>query len=97
MTIHFTRIDNSTSGVPRYVCDFPNLLTKGENGYHDPITDTYIEPTVKGTLQYDVAVKRANLIGGKKYNTKKYSGGIVFESYNIRATGEEILLLTSGK
>lgn len=32
---------------------------------------------------YETAVKMANKIGGRKYHTKKYGGGIVFQSYNI--------------
>jgi len=31
---------------------------------------------------YEKAVKMANVLGGKKYNTKSYGGGIVFQSYN---------------
>jgi hypothetical protein len=31
---------------------------------------------------YERAVKMANKIGGRKYHTKKYGGGIVFQSYN---------------
>lgn len=31
---------------------------------------------------YETAVKMANKIGGRKYHTKKYGGGIVFQSYN---------------
>ena len=33
---------------------------------------------------YDVAVKLANKIGGKKYHTKAYGGGIIFQSYNTQ-------------
>jgi hypothetical protein len=32
---------------------------------------------------YETAVKMANKIGGRKYHTKKYGGGNVFQSYNI--------------
>lgn len=31
---------------------------------------------------YPTAVKKAKTIGGKKYHTKSYGGGIVFQSYN---------------
>lgn len=40
---------------------------------------------------YAAAVKLANTIGGKKYHTKKYGGGIVFQSYNIEETERRIL------
>lgn len=39
---------------------------------------------------YNTAVKLANKIGGRKYHTKKYGGGIVFQSYNIENTAEKI-------
>lgn len=39
---------------------------------------------------YKTAVKLANKIGGKKYHTKSYGGGIVFQSYNIESTAEHI-------
>lgn len=32
---------------------------------------------------YKTAVKKANKIGGRKYHTKSYGGGIVFQSYNL--------------
>ena len=39
---------------------------------------------------YDTAVKLANKIGGKRYHTKRYGGGIVFQSYNIADTAKRI-------
>lgn len=32
---------------------------------------------------YTLALSRARKLGGKKYNTKGYGGGIVFKSYNL--------------
>ena len=31
---------------------------------------------------YDLAVRRANKLGGRKFNNKQYGGGIVFYSVN---------------
>ena len=39
---------------------------------------------------YGIAVKKANSIGGRKYHTKQYGGGIVFQSYNIEDTAKRI-------
>ncbi len=39
---------------------------------------------------YGTAVKLANTIGGRKYHTKQYGGGIVFQSYNISYTSKRI-------
>lgn len=33
--------------------------------------------------RYDLAIKRAKKLGGRKFNNKQYGGGIVFQSYNI--------------
>jgi len=35
---------------------------------------------------YPDAVKLANKIGGRKYHTKRYGGGIVFQSYSLPNT-----------
>lgn len=39
---------------------------------------------------YSEAIKKANSIGGRKYHTKNYGGGIVFQSYNIEDTAKGI-------
>jgi hypothetical protein len=46
---------------------------------------------------YDEALKLAKKLGGKKYNNKRYGGGIVFQSYNIEMTTKKILELIAGK
>jgi hypothetical protein len=71
----------------------------------EPITFTQIKNDVNGspryvchwvnfkTDTYSEAVKLANTIGGRKFNTKTYGGGIVFQSYNILDTERQILAL----
>jgi hypothetical protein len=66
--ITLTRINNDVNGNPRYVAGFLNFITPKDKG---DISD-----------KYDLAVKRAKAIGGKKYHNKTYGGGIVFQSYN---------------
>lgn len=85
--IEWTRIDNDTNGNPRYVCHFLSILTQGESH-----TDT-----LSISEKYTIAVKRANEIGGRKYNNKKYGGGIVFQSHNIKDTENRIKTLLSNK
>lgn len=70
--MEFKRIKNDVNGNPRYVVHFLNLLTQRE------LDSTNI------TNSYAIACKRANKIGGRKYHTKSYGGGIVFQSYNIQ-------------
>lgn len=69
--ITFTRVKNDVNGNPRYVCHYLNLLTELE-AENTPIM-----------LKYGVAIKRANKIGGRKFNNKQYGGGIVFSSVNL--------------
>jgi hypothetical protein len=73
-TIDWTRIDNDTNGNPRYVCHFHCLLTEKDHA------------TLKLSEKHNVAIKRANKIGGRKFHNKQYGGGLVFQSYNIHET-----------
>lgn len=73
------RIDNNTSGHPRYVCWFGALNTKAES---------YSEMGV--SEKYAIALFRAKKIGGKKYHNKKYVGGIAFVSFNLDETEKGI-------
>lgn len=86
--IEFTRINNDANGNPRYVCWYGNLLTDSEVGYHNGVE--YINGTLPVMYRYEVAVKRANTIGGRKFHNKQYGGGIVFQSYNIADTAKRI-------
>ena len=100
--IEFTRIKSDVNGNPRYVCHFLNLLKDGEfdnigtvNKDGSIMSANDVTRLVYGksliSYKYDVAVKRANKIGGRKYHTKAYGGGIVFQSYNLRDTERSIL------
>lgn len=68
--MELTKINNDVNGNPRYVVHFLNLLTDEEM------------ESLPFDMKYPTAVKRANKIGGRKYHTKSYGGGIVFQSYN---------------
>jgi hypothetical protein len=78
--IEWTRINNCVNGNPRYVCHFLHLLKSDSS---DSINDKYRQ-----------AVNVAKELGGKKYHTKQYGGGIVFSSYNLLDETERILELT---
>lgn len=74
----FTRINNDVNGNPRYVIHFLELLNDEE------------KITLPWNVKYEYAVKKANKIGGKKFNNKQYGGGIVFQSYNLDDTWKAI-------
>lgn len=73
------RIDNDVNGNPRYVTHFLNVPIDGEG--------------LSISEKYALACKKAKAIGGKKYHTKKFGGGIVFQSYNTNDLINEILSL----
>lgn len=84
----FTLISNDASGNPRYVIGYVHLLTMNER---DQRSAEINGATLNRLLQifekyHSIASKRANRIGGRKYNTKAYRGGIVFVSFNLDET-----------
>ena len=83
-SINFLRVNNDVNGNPRYVCHFLNLLSEAEKN-----------EIIGISAKYDHAIRKAKKIGGKKYHNKSYGGGIVFQSYNIRETEQQILALTT--
>ena len=86
-TLTFTRIASDVCGNPRYVVHFRTLNTREEL---DRTGDNWIPVSEK----YRIACKRANTIGGRRYHTKRYGGGIVFQSYSIDETAAHISRVT---
>ena len=74
-TIEFTQVNNDFFGNPRYVTHFYSFLKEEEQTLSN----------------YNLAVKRANKLGGKKYRGSDFGGGIVFQSYNIDRTRQIII------
>ena len=74
----FTRVKSDFYGNPRYVIHFMDLLTDEE------------KDSLKVSEMYELAVKKARKIGGKRYRGKDFGGGIVFQSYNLEETAKEI-------
>jgi len=70
------RVKNDVNGNPRYVCHFLALNTEAER---NATGENWIPTQDK----YAIACKRANRIGGRKYHTKAYGGGIVFQSHSL--------------
>lgn len=74
-TIEFTQVNNDVYGNPRYVTHFFSLLNEDEQTLSN----------------YNLAVKRANKLGGKKYRGSDFGGGIVFQSYNLDDLRKKII------
>lgn len=76
----FTRINVDTNGNPRYVIHFMNLLSSDEKRRFGGDV----------SAMYRYALEKARPLGGKKYHTRGYGGGIAFQSYNLRSTVRSI-------
>ena len=77
--ITLTRINNDLNGNPRYVVHFLNVLNSEEQSF------------LPFSKKYEYALKKAKLIGGKKYDNKQYGGGIVFGSiFNSESLKQKI-------
>ena len=76
-TIEFTRVNNDVYGNPRYVTHFFSFLKEDEQTLSN----------------YNLAVKRANKLGGKKYRGNDFGGGIVFQSYDPSYLSKRICLM----
>lgn len=90
--INFTRLKNGINGNPRYAMHFFNMLSGDEQvaldkEFHKGSTERKLGVT---DYMYKAALKKANKLGGSKYHNKKYGGGIVFTSYNLRDLEEQI-------
>ena len=79
--IELTKINRDINGNPRYVCHFYNLLNENDTKETLKKTASYLGNRVG--FEYEIALKKAKQIGGRKYNNKQYGGGIVFHSYNV--------------
>ncbi len=93
--IEFTRVNNDTNGNPRYVCHFLNLITDKDEAQikEDFAASLAQNPFMLTGLKYEHALDKARKIGGRKFHNKQYGGGIVFQSYNIHQTEQDILNL----
>lgn len=76
--IRFTRINNDVNGNPRYVCHFLNFITEEDKDI--PLSE-----------KYQLALRRAKKLDGKKFHNRQYGGGIVFQCYNLPDLEKSIL------
>lgn len=74
--IEFTRVNNDNAGNPRYVCHFLNFILKNDKGDIKEL--------------YQLALSRSRKFFGKKYHTKNFGGGIVFQCYNLQELNKRI-------
>lgn len=86
-SLSFTRIKNDVNGNPRYVVHFLSLNTRDE-------LNRTGEQWIGVSDKYELALKRARTIGGRKFHNKQYGGGIVFQSYSLKELTADIARVT---
>lgn len=72
--MELTRVRNDINGNPRHVCHFLDLLTDAEKARSGA---AWLDIPTK----YAIALRRAKVIGGRKYHNRQFGGGIVFKCY----------------
>ena len=70
--LRMTRIKNDVNGNGRLVVHFLDLNTRAELD---------AKPWIDVPSKYELALKRARTIGGRKFHNRSYGGGIVFTAY----------------
>ncbi len=102
ISITFTKIKKDVNGNSRIVCHHSNIVnekdldfpSRDKDGKIVLSTDEIIYMLYKCTKKehaYNLALKRAKKIGGKKYNTKDFPNCIVFQSTDPEQTERDIL------
>lgn len=93
---NFTRIANDINGNPRYVCHYSHFIADIDRAPKGPSKTTFSQRNHKGKIvytkisawnsleyKYKLALYRSRQLGGRKFNNKKFGGGIVFQSYDL--------------
>jgi hypothetical protein len=84
--MNITRIKNDINGNGRMVVHFTEFNV--DCGKYNEIWT--IGGGIDLTNNYDLAVYLASCIGGKRYHSNSYGGGIVFQSYSQKELGLKI-------
>ena len=71
--MNFQRIKSDINGNPRHVVHFTDLEPPKQQ---DTLRRRFTLPE-----RYARTIKAANKLGGRKYSTRAYGGGIVFQAY----------------
>lgn len=73
--IDFTRINSDVNGKPRFVCHFLKFINEGDRIKCDTKGLSFV------SCEYEIALRKARKLGGRKFHNKQYGGGIVFQMY----------------
>ena len=95
---NFTRIKRDVNGNSRYVVPFFMLITSKEKVEfnNSPLAADTINRRGETPL-YAFVIAKAKAYGGKKYSTKDYAGGIVFQSSSLSETVQYLNIKLFGR
>lgn len=82
----FTKLTNDLSGNPRYCIHHQYLLTPAENAMRRNDlnqSESLRESSMIHEHYYLKAIRRANSIGGRKYDTKGYRMAVAFTAHSL--------------
>jgi hypothetical protein len=85
-----TRVDCDNDGNSRYVVHFLNFITKQDKAEAWLLSKTCTPFNFSTHYEYEIAIRKARKIGGKRYKAKHYGGGIIFTSNSKQALAESI-------
>lgn len=80
--IEVTKVGHDVNGNPRRVVHFLNVVNEADEQRAKELQDSCRPFQFSTSHLYEIAVKKANKLGGRRYHTKNYGGGIVFQSYS---------------
>jgi hypothetical protein len=91
--MELTRINNDVNGKPRYVVAYSELLNESDEKEARRLANQPGPIRFFVDFEYQMALKKAKQIGGRKFHNKQYGGGIVFQSYNTDQLLKDIAAL----
>jgi hypothetical protein len=90
-TITLTKTKRDINGNPRVIVHFLDLLSKQElDRFQKDYQNPWNTAAHRIDAEYNLALSKAKLIGGRAYRGKDFGGGIVFQSYNDRELIQDI-------
>lgn len=88
--IELLRVGCDSRGNSRYVVHFLNFITDKDKEEAKMLSKTCSPFNFPTHYEYELAIRKARKIGGKRYTAKHYGGGIVFTSNSKEALIQSI-------
>lgn len=83
-TTDFTIINGDVNGKPGYVCSYKWFINQLDTEKSKELSKVCKPFKFFVEYEYQIALKKAKELWGKKFDNKQYGGGIVFSTYNLQ-------------